>query len=51
MYLVLNVHHWSLPRRIFFLAPLEVAGTSGDVENLSPLDNGGADLLVHVHVT
>ena len=34
-----------------FLAPLEVAGLSGAVAIFTPLDNGGADLSVHVLVT
>ena len=35
----------------FFLVPLQVADPSGAVATISPLENGGADLLVHVHVT
>ena len=32
------------------MAPLEVAGPSEDVATLPPLENGGADLSVHLHV-
>ena len=34
-----------------FLEPLKVAGPSGAVATVSPFENIGTDLSVHVHVT